>query len=191
MQRKTQFSIGEYYHVYNRGIDKGLIFRDKSDWTRMQNLLYLCNNTESVVFKQIQGVPLEVKRGKQVVDIVCYALMSNHFHLILREKRQGGISKFMSKVMTAYSMYFNTKYDRTGPLLCKPFRASHVSGDEYFRWVFSYVTLNPLGKFDPLWKTRGVGNVAAARKFMEKYNYSSYYDYFVKDRPQTKILEKK
>ena len=68
-----------------------------------------------------------------LVEIVAYAQMDNHFHLLIKEIQDSGIVKFMSKLLTAYSTYMNKKYDRTGPLMCRPFRAKHVDSDEYFR----------------------------------------------------------
>ena len=116
--------------------------------------------------------------------------MPNHIHLIVHEMRKGGISKFMLKLMTAYSMYFNTKYARSGPLFTRPFRSRHINSDEYFRWVFAYVLLNPLELHQVDWKETGVRNRAEAAQYMQTYPYSSYQDYFAKDRPESRILEK-
>lgn len=130
------------------------------------------------------------KETETLVDILAYALMPNHIHLLVREKKTGGISKFMHKLLTAYSMYFNTKYTRSGPLFTRPFRSKHIDSDEYFRWVFAYVLLNPLELLQSDWKERGIQDRNAASLHLQTYPYSSYADYFLNDRPESRILEK-
>ncbi len=85
-------------------------------------------------------------------------------------------------------MYFNTKYERSGPLFVRPFRAKHVADDDYLRWLFSYVHLNPLDVHQSGWKERGLSNFSRAEKFLNGYAYSSYADYFGSERPQRHIL---
>jgi putative transposase len=124
-----------------------------------------------------------------LVDILAYALMPNHFHLVAKERSEGGISRFMLKLMTAYSMFFNTKYERSGPLFTRPFRSKHVDSDAYLRWVFAYVSLNPLDLIAPDWGERGVSDIPAAHEFMQQYRFSSFPDY-INERPETRILAK-
>ena len=183
MERKFPFLEGQYYHIFNRGIEKRSLFRDKSDWDHFHNLLYLCNGTKPLVRKLIQGDPLEWDRGEALTSIVAYTLMQNHFHLIVHEDVSGGISKFMGKISTSYSMYFNTKYQRSGALLCRPFRAKLIDGDEYFRWVLSYVHLNPIAEDYNVQK-----NLLQAQALLDTYSYSSFRDYFIVQRPERKII---
>lgn len=190
MERRFEFEQGQYYHIFNRGVEKRDIFLDDADRNRFQSLLYLGNGDRPVVFKAIQGLPLERERGATRTSIIAYALMPNHFHVIAREDREGGISAFMSKLSTSYSMYFNTKYERTGSLLCHPFRARHIHFDDYFRWVLSYVHLNPLDIFAPGWKERRKIDTKEAGDFLGSFKYSSYPDYFRGDRLETKIISK-
>ncbi|MEK7132512.1 MAG: transposase [Patescibacteria group bacterium] len=190
MQRKFQFETGEHYHIFNRGVEKRNIFLDDGDWTRFQNLLYLANGDKSLVFKLLQGLPLEQERGGAHASIIAYALMPNHFHIIGRENKSGGLSKLMGKLSTSYSMYFNTKYARSGPLLCHPFRARHINTDDYFRWVLSYVHLNPLDLMDSGCLKKGEINVDQAIKFLQSFAYSSYPDYFLEKRLATRIIDK-
>ena len=124
------------------------------------------------------------------VEIAAYCLMPNHIHLAVREKEKGGTSKFMLKLMTAYSMYFNAKYDRSGPLFTRPFRSSHIDSDAYLQWIFAYIHLNPLEMLQSDWKEHGVQDVSAAANAINKYKYSSYYDYFLGTRPESAILSK-
>jgi putative transposase len=191
MQRRTLFIEGEHYHIYNRGVDKGNVFRNQKDWEHFQYLLYLSNGTNPLAFNRVRGDPFEWSRGKTLTDILAYAVMPNHFHLIVREKTKGGISKFLGKFLTAYSMYFNTKYNRSGPLFCRPSRAKHIDSDEYFRWVFAYVHLNPIDLLESDWKEKGLRDTEKARLFMQSYSFSSFPDYFGEARQESRILEKK
>jgi len=183
MERKDIFEIGEYYHVYNRGVNKYKIFFSKGDWGHFQKLLYLRNKVsdrklnlnrikKADTYKVFQDSP------GTLVDIVAYAFMDNHFHLLLKEKQEGGISKFMSRLMTSYSMYMNKKYDRSGPLMCHPFRSRHIDGDAYLRWVISYIHLNPVDQIESKWKDNGISNLKKTLNFLTSYKYSSYRDYF-------------
>lgn len=94
----------------------------------------------------------------------------------------------MLKILTAYSMYFNKKYERSGPLFTRPFRARHVGSDEYFMWLFSYVTLNPIDLVEANWRVHGLQNTKAARAFMRNYRYSTFHDYFVGARPESALV---
>ncbi len=200
MERKSPFVEGEIFHLYTRGVEKRTVFMSDDDRTRFVLLLFLCNNREIVhlsnLLKKYQGDPLiqifeNEGRTETLVDIIAYVLMPNHVHLVVHEKAEGGISKFMLKLMTAYSMFFNTKYERSGPLFTRPFRSKHVDSDEYFRWLFAYVSLNPLELFDQEWKARGeLNNVVEAGEFLRNYRYSSFPDYFVAERPDSRIIAK-
>jgi putative transposase len=183
MRRKFKFSIGEYYHVYNRGTDKRDIFTNQNDYNRFMVLLHLCNGTKSVdignliregrSFTELMSVVV----NERLVDVGAYCLMPNHFHLLLREKQSDGISLFMKKLLTAYSMYFNNKHKRTGSLFEGRFKAQHANRDEYLKYLFAYIHLNPVKIFEPQWKKSGISDISKAKKFLDNYYYSSYADY--------------
>jgi hypothetical protein len=115
--------------------------------------------------------------------------MPNHFHLLLRPLLEGGISEFMRKVGIAYAMYFNLKNERIGNLFVKPFRAKHVSNDDYFRHVADYIHLNPAELFEPGWKRGKVGDAALLQQRLRSYAYSSLPDYLGESRSQRRILD--
>ncbi len=195
MERIAVFEPNNFYHVYNRGIDKRKIFFSKGDWTHFQRLLYIrnINSSRKINLSRIKNESLRrVFQGSPgtLVDIIAYAFMDNHFHLLLKEKQKGGVSRFMSKLLTSYAMYMNKKYNRTGPLMCRPFRAKHVDGDEYFRWLISYIHMNPIDQIEPSWEESGIADKKGVMKFLQKYKYSSYYDYFVGERDESLILNK-
>ena len=141
----------------------------------------------------VQGVVKGDQReqlGEPLVSISAYCLMPNHFHLLIREIRDGGISKFMQKLTTAYTMYFNIKNERTGALLEGGFKARHADTDEYLKYLISYIHLNPVKLIDPKWKEEGIADTQHAKTYLEQYPYSSYLDYLGKERVQGKILDR-
>lgn len=189
MQRRIEFSEGEFYHIYNRGANKTDIFLSDSDRDRFHTLLFVCNSTNSVSFRSIKEKPLaEIERGETLVDIGAYCLMPNHFHLLLREKSGAGVTTFMRKLLTSYSMYFNTKYERTGVLFQGRFAGKHANSDEYLKYLFSYIHLNPVKIIDPKWKENGIIDRIKAEKYLEGYQYSSYFDYLGHKREEGLIL---
>jgi putative transposase len=193
MERKTSFAVDEYYHIYNRGTEKRQIFLDQNDKERFVKLLYLSNSQKSVVFRDIpQKNFFDFDRGDTLVDIGAYCLMPNHFHLLLREKIENGITLFMLKLGTSYSMYFNTKNKRTGRLFEGTFKATHADSDEYLQYLFAYIHLNPVKLIDHNWKERGLADFNKADDFLRKYIYSSYLDYLKPGfREEAIILSKK
>ncbi|MEK7142419.1 MAG: transposase [Patescibacteria group bacterium] len=195
--RRIPFLVGEHYHLYNRGVDKRIIFVDENDYKRFTALLYLCNSTNPVDMRVLFNKGLSfvevfsVDRREQIVDIGAYCLMPNHFHILVRERIEKGISIFMEKLSTAYSMYFNKRNNRTGRLSEGPFKAKHIDNEHYFNWLFSYIHLNPVKLTDSTWKENGISDPEKARNFMEHYKYSSYFDYFLGNRSEGVILSKK
>ena len=117
--------------------------------------------------------------------------MPNHFHILFREKIEGGISQFMLKLGTAYSMYVNKRHTRTGPLFCKPFRVEHVVRDEHLKYLFAYIHLNPVKLIDSKWKENGIYDKNRAKKYLDGYEYSSYKEYTKEGTLLGKILTKK
>ncbi|MEK7118799.1 MAG: transposase, partial [Patescibacteria group bacterium] len=123
MPRNYTFAIGEYYHLYNRGNDRRVIFKDNRDRNRFIALLYLCNGRSNAVDMNLyfeSGLKffdlLNKDIGDPLVAVGAYCLMPNHFHLLVKQTTNNGISVFMKKIGTAYSMYFNKRHLRTGSL---------------------------------------------------------------------------
>ncbi|MFZ2167358.1 MAG: transposase [Minisyncoccia bacterium] len=190
MARNFTFAPGEFYHIYNRGTEKRNIFLSRSDRDRFLALLYLANQNDPADLK-LQGSTLSEiteRTGTPLVEIVAYCLMPNHFHLLIREAEEGGISKFMQKITTGYTMYFNKKNERNGSLFQGRFKATHVADDRYLRYLISYIHLNPIKLIEPKWKETGISDKIRAEKYLETYPESSYLDYLGKQRPESKIL---
>lgn len=193
--RPVSFVTGEYYHLYNRGNSKQIIFRDKEDYYRFITLLYTCNGINNFRNFLVQNTkekdPYLFERGKPLVSIGAFVLMPNHFHLLITEKEENGISKFMQKVSTAYVMYYNNKYKRTGGLFEGKFKSQHLDDDRYLKYIFSYIHLNPVKLIQGDWKENGIKNKIKAIDFLQKYYFSSYLDYIGKIRKQNSIISYK
>jgi putative transposase len=190
MERKVAFVRGEYYHVYNRGVDKRKIFDSEADYRRFVLLLYLANSTKSVRIADILKTQtyeeiLTLEKGNQLVAIGAYCLMPNHFHILATPLVEGGISKFMLKLQTGYSMYFNTKNNRNGSLFQGPFKSQHADSNPYLKYLFSYIHLNPAKLKSPDWKERLKTQNKLLMDFVGKYRYSSLPAYLTKEHVVT------
>jgi putative transposase len=198
MQRKDTFSIDEYYHIYNRGTDKRKIFLDIHDYHRFIMLLYLCNSNQSVdlqkLFREGRSFTelFTLDRGEPIVAIGAWTLMPNHFHILLKETTENGITTFMRKVMTGYSMYFNKKHNRNGNLFQGKFKSEHIDKEEYLKYLFSYIHLNPVKLIpgESSWKENGIKNMKKAKEFLSKYEYSSLQNFIDKNKRYKNIVSK-
>lgn len=196
--RKISFVEGEYYHIYNRGNSKQEIFLDDQDYDRFTKLFYLCNSKNNFNFKEDivqRGInAFDFERGNQIVSAGAWVLMPNHFHISisprchLGEMEDNSLSLYMKKVCTAYSMYFNKKYNRTGKLFEGVFKSEHIESEEQSKYIFSYIHLNPVKLIDSKWKENGIKDVGKALNFLDKYKWSSYLDYKGVKRPENKII---
>ena len=176
---QTHFEEGEYYHVYNRGVEKRLIFLDDRDRWRFMTLLFVFQGdtivsqmSRLVRFVEHQMFDIEffnnILKGKRV-ELTCFCLMPNHFHLILKETKEGGISKFMQRLADAYAKYFNSRYDRTGHLFGGRFQSVHVNRNAYLNYLSAYVHLNHKELLK--WKRREID-----------YPWSSFQDFVFENR---------
>lgn len=189
--RKDAFAIDEWYHCYTRGVEKRRVFQSRADYERYVQLLYLCNSTRTIHRSDIARKHndfFSIPRDETLVSIGAYCLMPNHPHLLLKEVRNGGISKFMQKLGTAYTMYFNIRYERTGGLFVKPFRSKHINNDAYFQRVIQYIHFNPAELTEPLWKQGVVRNMDKLEVFLREYVYSSFQDHERNRRPQSVVV---
>lgn len=155
--KKPYFETGQIFHVYNRGVEKRSIFLDDGDHLRfihdlfelndknqVNNVLHHFKNEQTGKCKEI-GSPYVLKQARELmVEILAFVLMPNHFHLLIRQKFDNGIVKFMQKLGVGYAMYFNKKYDRVGGLFQGRFKAVLVDKDEYLIHLLNYIHFNPL-----------------------------------------------
>ena len=190
--RKATFVQGEYYHLYNRGNSKQKIFLDRKDYQRFMDLLYAVNSPAKFNFADsVKGISVyERERKEKLVAIGAYCLMPNHFHILITSLSDNGLSKFMQKLSTAYVMYFNQKYKRTGALFEGKFKAEHANNDRYLKYLFSYIHLNPVKLIQSDWKKVGLKQKQKTLEYLKSYKNSSFLDYWGINRIENIILSK-
>jgi len=142
-----------YYHIYNRGVEKRIIFEDAQDYKVFLGYLkeYLSPPPKieellknfTLQGTTFQGIPHLPKNYFQKVDLLAYCLMPNHFHLLIKQVKKDAMEGFMRSLATRYSMYFNKKYDRVGSLFQGIYKASMVDNDNYLLHLSRYIHLNP------------------------------------------------
>ena len=191
MSRITSFVPGEYYHIYNRGTNKMSIFAGSHDYERFQKLLYIINSKETSKFSNMEksSSPIWVKeRGETLVDIGAYCLMPNHFHVLIRAKEGKETALFLQRLQLSYSKYFNVKNDRSGSLFQGKSKAEHVTGDNYLKYIFSYIHLNPVKLLQKDWKKTGIKNKKDTVAYLEKFKFSSYADYLTHQSREAHVI---
>lgn len=165
-----------YYHVYNRGVEKRDIFQEEKDYIVFLHLLKTAliepekvKQENETLFSlglnnpKLQGSTLQRfifhprKNFYGRINLICYCLMPNHFHFLIQQKDSAALSEFMRSTVTAYSMYFNKKYERVGPLFQGSFKAIDIQNENYFLWLSRYIHRNPRG--------------------FQNFSFSSYQDY--------------
>ncbi len=137
--RNIKLAEGEFYHIYNRGVDKRIIFSHKKDFDRFFESMEIFNTKESVGNLTRYDSKEEKER---LVDFIAYCINPNHFHFIITPLIEKGIERFMHKLCMGYSKYFNAKYRRSGTLFQGKFKAIHIDTDEYLLHLSAYVNLN-------------------------------------------------
>lgn len=186
--RKEQFEEGEFYHIYNRGVDKRMIFIDDSDRLRFVNSIYVLNNFLEIPrrFNVYTLEPQEFLTSiPPFVKIVAGCLMPNHYHLMVSPLKKGGVSAFFHKLGTSYTKYFNIKRDRKGRLFESTFHARLVDKDEYATYLTEYIHLNPLKMIQASQAKHGTR--ASISKLMD-YPWSSLPDYMGRNGHFSRII---
>ena len=179
--RNIKIAPGEYYHIFNRGMSKQKIFFDRRDWFRFLFLIIYFQspttfqNVGRLVTEFVQHSVLNNKDNvlkiirNRHVELVSFCLMPNHFHLIIKEVEEGGISSYMQRVLNSYAKYFNKKYEKSGHLLQGPYKAVHISDNRQLVHVSAYIHKNPRELEG--WKNKE-----------HQYTWSSYQDYIGENR---------
>jgi len=144
--RKTALVNNEYYHIYNRGVDKREIFLDKNDLFYFFDGVKEFNGQEPIGSLYLKNLDRDkqvlISQAYQLVNIVAFCLNPNHFHLILKQNSDKGIEKFMQRLGTSYTKHFNHKNNRTGALFQGKFKSKHIDNNEYLLYLSAYVNFN-------------------------------------------------
>lgn len=155
-----QYGQGEFYHIYNRGNARGDIFLDEQDYSFF--LLRLKQNLFPEINSKLRIQPLPANS----FSLLCYCLMPNHFHLLLKQNKEINPSKLLLKLCTSYSMYFNKKYNQVGHIFQDSFKQVNIDEDSYLNWLSCYIHQNP--------------KVAGLIENLEDYKWSSYPEFIGK-----------
>ena len=180
--RDVIFAPGEFYHVFGRGVSKQNIFLDTRDYVRFlflilhfQSSVKVDNISRNVnTFLKRVHFPLSSSKQENIVanrevGLVCFTCMPNHFHLLVEEKVEGGISSYMHKVLMAYAKYFNTRYEKSGHVFQGPFGAKHIENNEQLLHTSAYIHHNQTELMQ--WKGKE-----------HMYPWSTYTDYVNENR---------
>lgn len=179
-----------YYHVYARGVDRQKIFREPADYEMFLRLLtrYLSlkesRNSNSRTYTNFYNR----------LDLVAFCLMPNHFHLLVYQRQPTTMAEFMRCLMTSYSMYFNKKYHRRGPLFESRYKASLISDDAYLEHVSRYIHLNPRNwlQYDytslPYYLQQVTDDWMRPERIMERFRTPTEYLEFCQDYAQAKEM---
>ena len=173
--RKVVFVNDEIYHVFNRGVEKRPTFINKWELKRailtldyyrfaklpikLSKFLILPNSDQTKLLESIK------KDCEKLVEIICFCLMPNHFHFLLKQKVDKGIPIFISNFTNSYTKYFNTRNERVGPLFQGIFKAVRIESEEQLIHVSRYIHLNPVSSF------------LIKPEDLENYEWSSYPEY--------------
>lgn len=167
---------GQVYHIFNQGINGQAVFTCLKEYKRAILALnyYRFLNPDLKLSLFLQKSVSERKdilkeknvNTKKIIDILAYCLMPNHFHLLLRQNKDGGISKYLSQVQNSYTRYFNSKNKRKGPIFYDQFKAVRIEDDNQLLHVNRYIHLNPYSGF-----------VVKNFKEIESYPWSSFREY--------------
>jgi len=173
---------GDIYHIINRGVEKRDIFLDDEDFFRFRDDLKDFNNKNRVPMSHYDrhkfnkfNLELQVP-SDELVEILCVCLMPNHYHLLVREKVDGGVKLFMNKLGVGYTHFFNQKYKRIGVLFQGRAKKILVEKDAHFIHLPYYILANPIKLIQPKWKDEGIKDKKKAIKFLDNYKWVSFRD---------------
>lgn len=151
--RRDLLVTGQIYHVFSRSIAGFKIFNSERDYSRIIQLLQYYKKVEpDIRFSRFNKLSEENKidflqshsAKENLIDIIAYGIMPTHLHLVLKQRKESGISIFMNNVLNSYTRFFNTKHQRKGPLWESRFKNVLVETDEYLLHLTRYVHLNPV-----------------------------------------------
>ena len=142
--RNLKFTTGEYYHVFNRGSNKREIFLEKYDLERFFLSMQEFNSENPIgsIYEHSFNKK-KSNRDSELVEFICYCLNPNHYHFLVKQATDDGIAKFMHRLGTGYTKYFNQKYENSGSLFQGTYKAKHVNNNEYLLHLSAYINLNP------------------------------------------------
>jgi len=171
--RKTILATGEIYHIFNRAINNQPILVNKRDCQRFTDVLFFYQRNPQIRFSHFVNLSLKARdsafkqlnKNKKLIEILAFVFMPNHFHLLLQQKEDNGISLFLSRATNSFTRYYNTKYKRKGDLFESVFKAVRVETEEQLIHLSRYIHINPVVSF------------FINEKELVSYPFSSFSDY--------------
>lgn len=180
--KNKYFDREKYYYLHNSGVDERIIFSSKEDFDRFEGYLYLLNAVESdraanhFVSGRTDSL-FESARGEKLIAIGAYSFLPNDFHILATSLVPRGISKFMQKLQTAYTMYFNKKYGRSGRLFGSTHKTEPALSDEHLKYIFAQIHFYPAKLFKDDWQNGTIEELDTFQREIAKYRYSSLNEY--------------
>ncbi len=184
--------VGAYYHVYNRGVDKRSIFNEETDKWRFLQAMTLFNHEEprSEVLWELENRQeganmrtlknyLDDREDEPLVKIMADCLMNNHYHLLLKEISEDGISRYMHKLGTGYTMYFNKKYDRSGSLFQGRYKSAKIENNRYFKYLLVYINVINPAQLKGI-KIKSEEDIGRALNAAAEYDWSTHKEFLNK-----------
>ena len=140
-----EYENDQYYHIFNRGVEKRDIFQDDRDYRVFLYYLKVFLSPRDELDKDDPFFNERRKNFAETAKLICYCLMPNHFHLMVRQTADSGITDFMRALSNAYTRYFNERYERVGPLFQGKFKAAFIKKESYYLHLSGYIHRNPAG----------------------------------------------
>ncbi|MFH1671577.1 MAG: hypothetical protein ABH889_02290 [Candidatus Portnoybacteria bacterium] len=178
---------GDVFHILNRGVEKRKIFLNEKDYFRFVYGLRDFNdkNTTPLSYwnrRKYNNSAIRKPNKKsdrdndELVDVLCWCLMPNHYHILVQEKIDGGSSVFSKKISSGYTQYFNLKNKRSGVLFQGKSKIILIERDEHFMYLPYYIFSNPIKLVERDWKEESIKNLEKVMEFLKNYKWSSYLD---------------
>lgn len=197
LMRKEPFGLGDYVHIYNRGNRKQPIVKDGRDKFRFLQYLYYFN-TEVTPPNPIRNLlksdfnrwPQDWQPRKPIVKILCFALLDNHFHILAKEIKEGGITLLMRRLGTGMTNYFNIKYQESGRLFQGAYKARVVANDNYLKYLSVYIQVKNLFEIYPSGFEGALKEFNKAFQWASEYKFSSLFSLNDRDQTVSAIIDK-
>ena len=187
--KREKITIGSFAHVYNRGNRKQSIVRDQKDKWHFLEILYYFNDEFMAInpFRNLHRLrldlntsfnrPLDWPERKPLVKIIAFSLLENHFHLLLEEIKEGGVTKFMRRLGTGMASYFNAKYQEVGSLFQVSYRVKIIDEEIYFKYLSVYIQVKNVFEMYPGGLKGAIEDFDKAYEWAIQYSYCSLADY--------------
>ena len=188
--KREKITINSFVHVYNRGNRKQPIVLDAKDKWHFLEMLYYFNDEFTAInpFRDLQKTlridlnkqfyrPLDWPESKPLVKIIAFSLLENHFHLFLKEIKEGGVTKFMRRLGTGMASYFNIRHGEVGRLFQGTYKTKIIDKEEYFKYLSVYIQVKNIFEIYPEGFNNAVNNFDKAYEWAIQYPYCSLADY--------------